>query len=81
MFTVSKPMPAPAAGQLYRTPAGKLRLLVTTTDGREGVINPSNGRLLTHGKTASGKPRVFTTWAERIAEDGYEYVGNLTAAE
>ena len=80
MFKVSSPCLAPAAGQLYRRSDGKLRLLVMTTDGREAVLNPANGRLLTHGKTSAGKGKVFTTWAERIAADGYTFVGTLELA-
>lgn len=57
---------APRAGQVYVTPAGKRRLLVVTEDGREAVVNPDNGRLLTHG--AEG---VFTSWSRRIEADGY----------
>lgn len=79
MFKVTAPAMTPAAGQLYRRADGKLRLLVTTTDGREAVLNPANGRLLTHGKTSSGKGKVFTSWADRIADDGYEFVGCLEA--
>lgn len=80
MFKVSAPCVAPAAGQLYRRADGKLRLLVITTDGREAVLNPATGRLLTHGKTPSGKGKVFTSWADRIAEDGYTFVGMLELA-
>lgn len=81
MFKVSSATPAPAAGQLYRTPAGNLRLLVETTDGRQAVVSPGKSRLLGHGRTASGKRKVFTTWAERISADGYTYVGNLELAD
>ena len=78
-FKVSQPAaPQPAAGQVYRTPAGALRLLVRTTDGKEAVVSLTNGRLLAHGPRASRA--VFTTWAERMANDGYAYVGVLEQA-
>lgn len=63
--------PKYAAGNIFRTPDGKLRMLVRTTDGKEAVVNPENGRLLAHGK--KGSREVFTSWADRVAKDGYVF--------
>jgi hypothetical protein len=65
VYATFSAQPTPQAGQLYRTPDGKSRLLVATRDGRQAVVNPDTGRLLVHGG------EVFTNWAERIATDNY----------